>query len=183
MGSTGNFTFLAIQDAQLAELGALAERYFRDDPGTSVFKLRQFAELLSKTIAAHHALYVGERETFEETLRRLSYERVIPKEAAVDFARANFSLGDIGELQVPWPTARKRNEIAQRIQTAFAWIERVASEATDAYKLIDHLEQAVLAKAFQGELVLQDPNDEPASALLERIRAGRTEGGQKRHRR
>jgi type I restriction enzyme, R subunit len=79
---TSNFTFLKAQDAQLAQLGALAERYFRDDPGTAVFKLRQFAELLSKTVAAHHALYVGERETFEETLRRLSYERIIPKEAA-----------------------------------------------------------------------------------------------------
>jgi type I restriction enzyme R subunit len=79
---TSNFTFLKAQDAQLAQLGALAERYFRDDPGTAVFKLRQFAELLSKTVAAHNALYLGERETFEETLRRLSYERIIPKEAA-----------------------------------------------------------------------------------------------------
>jgi type I restriction enzyme, R subunit len=76
-----NFSFLKAQDAQLAQLGALAERYFRDDPGTAVFNLRQFAELLSKTVAAHHALYLGERETFEETLRRLSYERIIPKEA------------------------------------------------------------------------------------------------------
>ena len=79
---TSNFTFLKAQDVQLAQLGALGERYFRDDPGTAVFKLRQFAELLSKTIAAHHALYIGERETFEDTLRRLSYERIIPKEAA-----------------------------------------------------------------------------------------------------
>jgi hypothetical protein len=46
-----NFGFLKAHDAQLAQLGALAERYFRDDPGTSVFKLRQFAELLSKTTA------------------------------------------------------------------------------------------------------------------------------------
>jgi len=82
MLSASNFTFLKAKDAQLAQLGALAERYFRDDPGTAVFKLRQFAELLSKTIAAHHALYIGERETFEETLRRLSYERIIPREAA-----------------------------------------------------------------------------------------------------
>jgi type I restriction enzyme, R subunit len=78
---TSNFGFLKAHDAQLAQLGALAERYFRDDPATAVFKLRQFAELLSKTIAAHHALYVGDREAFEETLRRLSYERIIPKEA------------------------------------------------------------------------------------------------------
>jgi type I restriction enzyme R subunit len=77
-----NFAFLTVHAPQLVQLGALAERYFRDDSGTAIFKLRQFAELLSRTIAAHHALYLGERETFEETLRRLSYERIIPKEVA-----------------------------------------------------------------------------------------------------
>jgi type I restriction enzyme S subunit len=56
---------------------------------------------------------------------------------------------------------------------AFTWIDRLASEATSARKLIDHLDQAVLAKAFRGELVPQDPNDEPAGVLLERIRAER----------
>jgi hypothetical protein len=40
-----------------------------------------------------------------------------------------------------------------------------------ARKLIDHLDQAILTKAFQGELVSQDPNDEPADVLLARIRA------------
>jgi type I restriction enzyme, R subunit len=79
---TSNFGFLSAHDVQLVRLGRLAERYFRDDPATAIFKLRQFAELLSKTIAACHALYLGERETFEETLRRLSYERIIPKEIA-----------------------------------------------------------------------------------------------------
>ncbi len=57
------------------QLGMLAERYFHDDPPTALFKLRQFAELLSKTVAANHALYRDERETFEEALRRLSFER------------------------------------------------------------------------------------------------------------
>jgi type I restriction enzyme, R subunit len=59
----------------------MAERYFQDDPGTAVIKLRQFAELLSKAVAARHALYLGDRETFEDTLRRLSFEQAIPKEA------------------------------------------------------------------------------------------------------
>jgi type I restriction enzyme, R subunit len=79
---TSNFAFLAGHDPQLVQLGALAERYFRDDPGTAIFKLRQFAELLAKTVAARHALYLGERETFEDTLRRLAFERIIPKEAS-----------------------------------------------------------------------------------------------------
>jgi type I restriction enzyme, S subunit len=50
----------------------------------------------------------------------------------------------------------------------------VLSETSSARNLIDHLDQAVLAKAFRGELVPQDPNDEPASNLLERIRAERS---------
>jgi len=38
---------------------------------------------------------------------------------------------------------------------------------------LNKLNQSILAKAFRGELVPQDPNDEPASVLLERIRAER----------
>jgi len=37
--------------------------------------------------------------------------------------------------------------------------------------MLDKLSQSILAKAFRGELVLQDANDEPASLLLERIKA------------
>jgi type I restriction enzyme R subunit len=74
MLATSNFAFLSVHDPLLAQLGALAERYFHDDPATAIVKLRQFAELLSKTVAACHALYLGEGESFEETLRRLSWE-------------------------------------------------------------------------------------------------------------
>jgi len=38
---------------------------------------------------------------------------------------------------------------------------------------VDKLTQSILAKAFRGELVPQDPNDEPASVLLEEIKAGK----------
>jgi type I restriction enzyme S subunit len=71
------------------------------------------------------------------------------------------------------PDVERQHQIVLRIESAFAWIERLASEATSACKLIDHLDQAVLAKAFRGELVPQDSNDEPAGILLERIRGER----------
>ncbi|OUI81135.1 restriction endonuclease subunit R [Gluconobacter sp. DsW_056] len=77
-----NFDFLAPHNKQLVTLGGLAESYFPSDPSTAIVKLRQFAELMAKLVAAHHAVYRDERETFEETLRRLSYDRLIPKEAA-----------------------------------------------------------------------------------------------------
>jgi type I restriction enzyme S subunit len=71
------------------------------------------------------------------------------------------------------PSLPEQNEIVRRIETAFAWIDRLAREAQSARKLIDRLDQAILSKAFRGELVPQDPSDEPASVLLERIRAER----------
>lgn len=77
-----NFGFLGADDERLVVLGALAERYFHDDPSTSIVKLRQFAELLVKLIAAHQAAYLGEREALDETLRRLSYDGILPKEVA-----------------------------------------------------------------------------------------------------
>src|SRR5215207_2663284 len=73
----------------------------------------------------------------------------------------------------PVAPMEEQHEIVRRIETAFAWIDRLASEATSARRLIDRLDQAILSKAFRGELVPQDPNDEPASVLLEQIRAER----------
>jgi type I restriction enzyme S subunit len=83
------------------------------------------------------------------------------------------------------PTMKEQVEIVHRIETAFAWIDRLSREAQSARKLIDRLDQAILSKAFRGELVPQDPNDEPASVLLERIRAegnGQTSGRKRRAR-
>jgi type I restriction enzyme S subunit len=49
----------------------------------------------------------------------------------------------------------------------------IAQEVANAASQNDVLNRSILAKAFRGELVPQDPNDEPASVLLERIRAER----------
>jgi restriction endonuclease S subunit len=81
--------------------------------------------------------------------------------------------GRFEKLSLPRPPLEEQREIVSRIEKNFAWIDRLSTEATSARKLIDHLDQAILAKAFRGELVPQDPNDEPASVLLERIRAER----------
>jgi type I restriction enzyme, S subunit len=50
---------------------------------------------------------------------------------------------------------------------------RVEARYQKAKAVVDKLTQSILAKAFRGELVPQDPNDEPASELLERIREER----------
>jgi type I restriction enzyme S subunit len=91
----------------------------------------------------------------------------------VGVAQQHFNVGAMSEMPVPYTSFDEQNEIVRLIEAAFNWIERLTTEAMSARKLIDHLDQAALAKAFRGELVPQDPNDEPASVLLERIRAER----------
>ena len=85
----------------------------------------------------------------------------------------HISSNDILTAPLPLPVLTEQREIVRRMETGLAWIDRLAAEATSARKLIDHLDQAILAKAFRGELVPQDPTDEPASVLLDRIRAER----------
>lgn len=80
--ASANFGFLGVHDARLVALGGFAERYFRDDPSTAIVKLRQFAETLAKIMAARHARYRDPRATFDETLRQLAYDRILPKAAA-----------------------------------------------------------------------------------------------------
>lgn len=94
-------------------------------------------------------------------------------------AQPNINANAILSVRLPLPATELQKKIVHRIKHLFSWIDRLAGEATSARKLIDHLDQAVLAKAFRGELVPQDPNDEPASVLLERIKAERATGAAK----
>ncbi|RYM09627.1 restriction endonuclease subunit S [Sphingobium cupriresistens] len=82
-------------------------------------------------------------------------------------------LTDLRKDFIPMAPENERHEIVRRVDSAMKWINRLAADSVSARKLIDRLDQAVLAKAFKGELVPQDPADEPASSLLERIRAER----------
>ncbi|HEY9801527.1 MAG TPA: type I restriction-modification system endonuclease [Leptolyngbyaceae cyanobacterium] len=65
-----NFGFLEVHDPQLVRLGALAERYFTDDPNTSLIKLRQFGEHLAQMIAAQVGMYEGDERQID-LMRRL----------------------------------------------------------------------------------------------------------------
>lgn len=71
MPASPNFAFLAPHDVQLVRLGALAERYFAEDPVTSLIKLRQFGEALAQLVAAHTGLYADAGETQFQLLQRL----------------------------------------------------------------------------------------------------------------
>lgn len=71
------------------------------------------------------------------------------------------------------PPLDEQTEIVRRVEQLFAFADQLEAKVASAKNRIDRLTQSILAKAFRGELVPQDPNDEPASVLLERIKAQR----------
>jgi type I restriction enzyme S subunit len=83
------------------------------------------------------------------------------------------SLGTLRALPVFLPSLQEQTEIVRRVEQLFAFADQLEAKVASAKSRIDHLTQSILAKAFRGELVPQDPNDEPASVLLARIKAQR----------
>ena len=81
----------------------------------------------------------------------------------------------LGTILLPVPPLAEQERIVACIQEAELVIENYAIKATALQKLQDSfpeaLKKSILQEAVQGKLVPQDPSDEPAEALLERIRA------------
>ncbi|MES2572251.1 MAG: restriction endonuclease subunit S [Verrucomicrobiota bacterium] len=89
-------------------------------------------------------------------------------------AQKNINLGVLYEVDLSIPPLPEQQEIVCRVEALFALADRIEARLSSVQKTVDRLTPSVLAKAFRGELVPQDPNDEPASTLLERLRAERT---------
>ncbi|QMW16841.1 restriction endonuclease subunit S [Pseudoalteromonas sp. MT33b] len=85
------------------------------------------------------------------------------------------NLGDIKKFNISVPTIEEQTEIVRLVEQYFALADTLEKNLANAKQRVDNLTQSILAKAFRGELVPQDPNDEPADKLLARIKAARLE--------
>jgi type I restriction enzyme, S subunit len=94
---------------------------------------------------------------------------------ATGTAQLTIPLSGLRNLKTPLPPLEEQKEIVRRVEERFKAIEAIEQNYQKAIALLDRLDQATLAKAFRGQLVPQDPNDEPAAVLLERIRADRAQ--------
>jgi type I restriction enzyme S subunit len=86
-------------------------------------------------------------------------------------AQQSLSMQTIREILVAVPPLREQKEIVRRVSDLLAKSKQVEERCQNVD--LDKLAQSILNKAFHGELVSQNPNDEAASVLLERIRAER----------
>jgi len=80
---------------------------------------------------------------------------------------------DFWPLAITFPSLPEQKEIVRLLDEQFTVIEQNEREIDAALKRSAALRQSILKKAFTGQLVPQDPTDEPASALLARIRTER----------
>jgi len=96
----------------------------------------------------------------------------------------SLSTGKVKEFPVPLPPIEEQQEIVRRVQALFKLADAIEKRVAAAKLRADKLTQSILARAFRGELVPTEAelarregrSYEPASVLLERIRAERAEG-------
>lgn len=87
--------------------------------------------------------------------------------------QVGISGSDIRGAPVPVPPIAEQLALVTAVQAGLVRIQAARSSAVQMAAMLSRLESAILAKAFRGELVPQDPNDEPADAMLARLaRAG-----------
>lgn len=77
------------------------------------------------------------------------------------------------QLEILIPNSGEQTEIVRRVETLFAFADRLEARLKTAQTAANRLTPALLAKAFRGELVPQDPNDESAAELVRRLRETR----------
>jgi type I restriction enzyme S subunit len=92
------------------------------------------------------------------------------EEDAYGGAQPNISPAKIEALPFACPPQTEQQEIVRRVEGMFALADQIEARFEKARAHAKKLTPSLLARAFRGELVPQDPNDEPASVLLERIK-------------
>ncbi len=157
-------------------------------PGDLLLNEGQSLELVGRP-----AMYRGELPgvCFTNTLIRFrAYQGVLPEYALLVFRTylrtgrfqeiaswstniAHLGADRFAKMEFPLPALAEQVEIVRKAKSLLEAADRIGAFSAEGMKAFITLDQAILGKAFCGELVAQDPNDEPAEILLARIRAER----------
>jgi type I restriction enzyme S subunit len=93
--------------------------------------------------------------------------------------KPGLNLDNIRSVQFPMPSFDEQREVVTCIESLLSLEEKLLSDIDQQIEGTPILRHAILKKAFSGQLVEQDPADEPASALLDRIKAEKSSAGGK----
>ena len=99
---------------------------------------------------------------------------------AVGSGVKHMRVGDVELLPIPLPPLTEQHQIVAEVERRLSIVAGAEAQVDANLRRADRLRQSILKQAFSGQLVPQDPNDEPASVLLERIRANEIVGATRR---
>lgn len=153
-------------------------------PGDVLFNRTNSADLVGKTsiyLGEHPAIYAGYlikinnynklSSNYLNYALNTQYAKGFCKKVKSDGVnQSNINAQKLGRFEIPLPPLKEQEEIVRQVDRLFALADKMEAHYKKAKEKIDKLPQSILAKAFRGELVQQDPNDEPAHLLLEKIK-------------
>ena len=94
---------------------------------------------------------------------------------ATGAAQPGLAVGNVLKVKLPLPPTNEQKRIVEAVDDALVHIKKLNEAKNDFSNIITLIKSKILDLAIRGKLVPQDPNDEPASVLLERIRAEKEE--------
>lgn len=151
------------KDIVFARTGATVGKSYllKGDFPESIFASYLIRVSLSKSISE---VYIA------DFFQSLTYWKQIT-EGQVGIGQPNVNGTKLSMLIVPLSPFDEQGKLAEEVESRLSVIDQLEQTVITALQQAEALRQSILKKAFAGQLVPQDPNDEPASALLARIRA------------
>ena len=165
------FTHFQEGDVGLAKITPCLEnrksvvfRGLTNEMGAGTTELHIFRPFCVDTILPEYLLWFFKSERFISGCIGAFSGAVGQQRVGKDYVAATY---------LPVPPFSEQRRIVVAVESAFAVIEEIERNKTDLQAAVTAAKSKILSLAIRGKLVSQDPNDEPASVLLERVRAER----------